>query len=180
MTRVCLRCGAATEDFLPSCTTRCRPCLSEAGRLYRQRNREAIKARKLEWQRNNRDWVHAAHRKRHRSVIGWISFVLRRMRYDSKARGHPAPALGKEHLKAMTETDLFKGLWADYVASGFDKWKRPSIDRLDNSRGYDLDNYRLVTWRENAEAHWQSEKFKNRCREMSRQRTARLRNAAVD
>lgn len=39
-------------------------------------------------------------------------------------------------------------------------WLKPSVDRLDNSRGYRLDNIRWVTWKENYD------------KEMNRQRLA--------
>ena len=37
----------------------------------------------------------------------------------------------------------------NWVNSGYKRDMKPSIDRLDNSRGYSFDNIRLVTFREN-------------------------------
>ena len=43
----------------------------------------------------------------------------------------------------------FIALWRKWRDSNWDKWLRPSFDRLDNSLGYSLDNIRLVTWEDN-------------------------------
>ena len=43
----------------------------------------------------------------------------------------------------------FTRLYDLWVAAGYIKDKKPTIDRLDNSKGYSFDNIRVVTWFEN-------------------------------
>lgn len=40
-------------------------------------------------------------------------------------------------------------LWQDWEQSGYSRWLAPSVDRLDDYKGYSLDNIRLTTWKEN-------------------------------
>ncbi len=51
----------------------------------------------------------------------------------------------------------FKKLYDNWVHSNWDIWLRPSVDRLDNAKGYSFDNIRLVTWLDN----WDKDIFKN-------------------
>ena len=75
------------------------------------------------------------------------------MRRNSRHRGHPLPAFSRKEFDAWVGAQHhFDALWTDYEASGFEKMKRPSVDRLDNSRPYSFDNMRLVTWEENRRA----------------------------
>ena len=45
--------------------------------------------------------------------------------------------------------EIYHELHADWVESEFVAEKRPSVDRLDDSRGYGFDNIQLMTWGEN-------------------------------
>lgn len=68
----------------------------------------------------------------------------------SVKRNHPIPNYTLEQLKAWVDKqpNAFK-LWNQYVASGYDKYARPSIDRIDDSKPYTLNNIQLVTWEQN-------------------------------
>lgn len=43
----------------------------------------------------------------------------------------------------------FDALYLNWINSGYDKWKKPSCDRIDDYKGYSFDNIRLVTWQDN-------------------------------
>ena len=43
----------------------------------------------------------------------------------------------------------FESLYSDWKGSGFLKGKKPSVDRLDDYKGYSFDNIRLTTWEDN-------------------------------
>lgn len=49
----------------------------------------------------------------------------------------------------LNRTNNFDVLFNRWVESGYDKMKRPSVDRIDNNIGYALDNIQLMTWEEN-------------------------------
>jgi|GEM_PF-3204377 len=68
----------------------------------------------------------------------------------SVERGHPQPDYDKEWLVnfVMTHSE-YPRLYDEYVKSDYDKYKCPSIDRLDDNVGYRKDNIRLVSFQEN-------------------------------
>jgi hypothetical protein len=45
--------------------------------------------------------------------------------------------------------DILKELFDIYVESNFDKYKAPSIDRIDDYKSYTFDNMQLLSWEEN-------------------------------
>lgn len=76
--------------------------------------------------------------------------IYERQVHHSVSRGHPPPAYSLEQLIAWADAQpqLYQ-LWQDYVASGYQTKLRPSCDRKDNSRSYELSNLDLMTWQEN-------------------------------
>ena len=68
----------------------------------------------------------------------------------SKVRGHAPPAYTKEELLAWVNKQPIKDkLWQDWIDSDFATDLKPSIDRLDDYKGYYFGNIRLCTWGEN-------------------------------
>lgn len=68
----------------------------------------------------------------------------------SKRRGHLAPSYNLKQLREFLYSKTnFLELYSEWVNSDYDKWKRPTCDRLDDSKPYSLDNIQVVTWREN-------------------------------
>lgn len=103
--------------------------------------------------------------RRRRSVNGWLIERLHHMRRNSKSRGHPPPEFKtKDDLRSFLDGSDFADLWREYVESGFQKDRCPSLDRLDNSVGYMRNNVRLVTWKENFDTWTLSEENRERCR----------------
>lgn len=138
--------------------SRCRECANGARAAFRQSPEGKALAQKY----------------RQSSIDGWLAYTLFRMRQYSEDRGHPPPEIqDRLDLLNWLGTQPFIRLWADYAESGFNAALKPSIDRLDNSRGYDLDNIRLVTWQENWAAWSLSEDCAKHCRENGRRRANR-------
>ena len=103
-----------------------------------------------------------------RTPVGRISYIFNVQKTNSKVREHAAP----EYTRAeLTEWAFNQGLielvtaWAD---SGYSKDLAPSVDRLDDSKGYSFSNIRLVTWQENNEKMYADRKVCNRITRQNR------------
>lgn len=55
----------------------------------------------------------------------------------------------QEFLEWLYRDDTYTKLFNVWVESGNDKYLKPSIDRLDATKGYALDNIQVITWGEN-------------------------------
>jgi hypothetical protein len=91
------------------------------------------------------------HTKYQRSLKGFLHKLYNTQKKNSKARGHKPPAYTFDELKNwVIKQPNFKYLWKQWKNSGHNIDLIPSIDRLDDGKGYSFDNIRLVTWRENS------------------------------
>jgi len=80
----------------------------------------------------------------------WFSICYASQKSSSKKRNHKPPIYTKNDLIVWLFNDwLFNLLFDNYVNCGFVSSMKPSLDRLDDSKGYSLDNIQLMTWGEN-------------------------------
>lgn len=126
MKRRCKYCGEDKEssDFYASNKSRCKECCKKASKEADQ-------------------FAHDSSEK------GVIRVLYKAQRCNSKQRGHEPPAYTKQEFKEWLYANGFKELYDAWVASGYDKWLKPSCDRIDDYKGYSLDNIRLTTWKAN-------------------------------
>lgn len=127
---------------------------------------EKAKTRHKKYYEENKDAIARMNLNYYRTVDGWLTKTLSALRGNSRDRGHGAPCFRDRHeLRAWALSQPnFNVLWASYEKSGWLRDLKPSIDRLDNKRGYELDNIRLVTWRENYRAWLDSPAHRERQR----------------
>jgi len=121
-----------------------------------EQHREASR----EWNKANRERVRAAGRR-------WLeghraSALLRRCQSSAKGRGHDCSLTLTDVealLRPMTCSVTGVPLSWEWEAPGSNPWA-PSIDRIDGSYGYHLENVRLVCWAFNrARGTWPDEVF---------------------
>lgn len=87
---------------------------------------------------------------RRRSKEGLIKTIYKKQIRSSKERNHKPPSYQKHELiKWCLNQQKFHDLYDDWVNSNYEKDLTPSIDRLDDYKGYSLANVQLSTWREN-------------------------------
>ena len=70
-------------------------------------------------------------------------------RRGSEKRGHPYPPYTLDEFREWLLANSFDILFDRFEQSGYDKWLRPSADRIDSSLPYTFDNLQLITWRKN-------------------------------
>lgn len=80
---------------------------------------------------------------------GVIRVIYKTQNSSSKKRGHEKPDYSKNQLAEWLYSNGFKVLYDGWVSSGYVKSKKPSVDRIDDLKGYSIDNIRLVTWNDN-------------------------------
>ena len=81
-----------------------------------------------------------------RTEKGVIRVIYKTQKSNSKRRGHNPPTYTKEELKEWLYKNGFKKLYDEWVSSGYDKIKKPSVDRIDDFKSYSFENIRLTTW----------------------------------
>lgn len=87
-----------------------------------------------------------------RTRNGIVNTIYQTQKRNSKKRDHSLPDYSLFELrKWIFSQPNFEKLYSDWVDSNYDKYMKPSIDRIDDYIGYSFENIRLVTWRENDE-----------------------------
>ena len=85
-----------------------------------------------------------------RSKEGVITQLYSHQKSNSKKRGHLPPAYTKSDLRDwLMAQKKFHHMFHLWEVSGFDNMLIPSVDRLDNTKGYTFSNLELVVWKEN-------------------------------
>lgn len=81
---------------------------------------------------------------------GLITKIYGKQKSSSKHRGHSQPSYSKlEFREWCLSQDVFHELYENWVTSGYKKSSVPSVDRIDDYKGYGFDNIQLMTWLEN-------------------------------
>jgi hypothetical protein len=86
-----------------------------------------------------------------RTKQGVIKTIYSTQRSSSKYRNHPLPTYSRDELKEWVFSQpIFHELYDKWVKSGYNRWEKPSCDRIDDYKGYSFDNIQLMTWGENS------------------------------
>lgn len=79
---------------------------------------------------------------------------------NSKLRNHPLPLYSLTELTTwLLSNPKFNQMYSTWVASGYAKDLAPSIDRIDDSLPYSLNNIQLMIWKENRNKGAKSKKY---------------------
>ena len=92
----------------------------------------------------------ARKRKRVKRKAGILTAIYSQQKINSNIRRHHQPEYSYQELKEWAlKQEVFHRLYDEWVKSGRPEMKIPSIDRLDDSKGYSFSNIRIVTWEVN-------------------------------
>ena len=81
-----------------------------------------------------------------RTELGVIKGIYRTQNASAKERGHNPPTYTLKVLSKWLYSNGYKKLYDAYKASNYNTHIKPSIDRIDNSISYTIDNIQLTTW----------------------------------
>ena len=85
-----------------------------------------------------------------RTKEGVVSKIYSKQKDKSKSRGHIQPNYSKDELQTWIFSHrLFHELFKQWEESNYSTNLKPSIDRIDDSYGYSLDNIQLMSWQDN-------------------------------
>ncbi len=101
---------------------------------------------------------------RSRTKKGLVGAIYSHQKQNSKRRGHTQPTYTLDELRGWFRNHpLANALYSAWRLSGYRTGLRPSVDRINDSRGYSFGNIQLMTWAENkakADADRKSGKMK--------------------
>lgn len=96
-------------------------------------------------------------------VINMYDRMLRRPDYKRTYKGKK-PTFTLDELREFIKTTNFTELFDGYVGSGRKLALAPTVDRIDNDKGYDIDNIRVITHSENAsKGSYERKYYHGRC-----------------
>jgi hypothetical protein len=83
------------------------------------------------------------------SEKGVFRVIYKTQKRHQKLRGHGELPYSKKELIEWCLENGFSDIYDKWAKSGYNSKMKPSIDRLNDFKGYSLDNIRLVTWEDN-------------------------------
>ena len=87
---------------------------------------------------------------RRRSLYGKAERIFTKQKQSSKIRGHHPPLYTKdEFIDWILRNEDYLRLHNQWVDSGYKKSLAPSVDRINDYKGYSFDNIQVTTWGEN-------------------------------
>lgn len=99
---------------------------------------------------DNKESLKCKTKKRNRTKEGLVSLVYLSQIFSSKRRNHKLPTYSKEMLKEWVfKQTNFEQLYNNWVNSGYKKKLKPSVDRLNDYKGYSFCNIQLITFGQN-------------------------------
>jgi len=80
---------------------------------------------------------------------GVIRVIYKTQKRHNKLRGFGCMPYSKDELRKWLYDNDYKRFYNKWVNSGYEKDKKPSVDRLDTFKGYSFKNIKLDTWLSN-------------------------------
>lgn len=111
--------------------------------------------------KNNRydSWCNDCHKQKttefKQTIIGLIGEIYNAQKVNSKKRKHNPPSYTKKELENyLLSNPTYINIYTNWVNNDYDKDLRPSIDRLDDFKGYSFNNIQIITVSQNREKQY--------------------------
>ena len=90
------------------------------------------------------------HDSEHSSPKKLVGTIYANQKSTSKQRNHSSPSYTQKELYDwITFQPNFYELWSFWIGSNYQSNLKPSVDRIDETKGYSLNNIVLTTWAKN-------------------------------
>ena len=116
----------------------------EYGVQYRRKHKKRIATiKKAQYSKKRKD-ILCRQRKKRRTKIGRITTI-----YCGQNQRMGTSYSLNQLTEWVVKQKKYHIMWKKWKESGYKNNLSPSIDRIDNQKGYSLDNIQLMTWKEN-------------------------------
>lgn len=86
---------------------------------------------------------------RNQTVKGVVRVLYKTQKQNQIKRGHGELPYTKKEFRDWLFDNDFEALYKEWVAGNYAKDLKPSVVRVDSTKGYSFDNIELITWGEN-------------------------------
>lgn len=86
-----------------------------------------------------------------KTIPGLCKKIYHHQIRNCKQRNHDLPAYTCSELESLLKQEPAYLIYLDWIKSNYNPELIPSVDRLNNSKSYTLDNIEIVTWKVNKE-----------------------------
>lgn len=90
-----------------------------------------------------------AYIREYRSFKGTVRRIFHDQKKLSKKRGQSVEYTRQELFSWINKNEEFHRLYGEWVESDYNRLSKPTIDRINSSKGYNFDNIQVLSWREN-------------------------------
>lgn len=121
-------------------------------RRYRAENTEKCRGATRSWVANNREAIKEYRRRKWRTREGWAKAAVFRCRRRAQSKGLECTITFESVMAVWPADDVCPvlGVLFEIGGEGAERDNSPSIDRVDNERGYTPDNIQVISCRANA------------------------------